>query len=78
MPLPIRLAPAPQTSSPTPGQSSRTVAPTPTEIEGLSSGRVLKPVQEVVRELRPRYRDAGEPLPWAPLAEKLPVRLAGG
>lgn len=78
MALPIRLTPTPQTSSPTPGQPSRAVAPTPTEIEGLSSGRVLKPVQEVVRELRPRFRDAGDPLPWAPLTEKLPVRLAGG
>lgn len=78
MALPIRLTPTSQTSSPTPGQPSRAVAPTPTEIEGLSSGRNLNPVQEVVRELRPRFRDAGEPLPWAPLAEKLPVRLAGG
>lgn len=78
MALPIRLAPTPKTSSSTPGQPSRVVAPTPTEIEGLSSGRVLKPVQEVVREHRPKYRDAGDPLPWAPLTEKLPVRLSGG
>lgn len=78
MALPIRLSPAPKTSSPTPGQPSRAPAPTPTEVEGLSSGRNLKPVQEVVRDLRPRYRDAGDPLPWTPLTEKLPIRMSGG
>lgn len=78
MTLPIRLTHTPQTSSPTPAQSTRAVAPTPTEIEALSSGRNLKPVQEVVREQLPKYRDAGDPLPWGPLAEKLPVRLSGG
>jgi hypothetical protein len=78
MPLPIRLTFTPQTSSPTPGQPSRAPAPSPAEVEGLSSGRNLKPVQEVVRELRPRYRDAGDPLPWAPIVEKLPVRMSGG
>lgn len=77
MPLPIRITPIPPTS-PSPGLNVRSPGPTPTEIEALSSGRNLKPVQEVVRVVRNQFRDAGDPLPWAPLAEKLPVRLAGG
>jgi hypothetical protein len=38
----------------------------------------LRPVQEVVREQRPKYRDAPDALPWAPIIEKLPVRMSGG
>jgi hypothetical protein len=78
MPLPIRLSPTPKTSSPTPAQPARPPAPTPAEIEGLSSGRNLRPVQEVVREQRPKYRDAPDALPWGPIVEKLPVRMSGG
>lgn len=72
MPIPARLdGPA---SAP-PALTPRPTPPTPTSIEAESSGRTLRPLQEVVQERR--KPDRGPVLPWPELTRKLPVRLDG-
>jgi len=70
MPLPARLdgpssAPSAQPQRPTPS--------TPASVEGASSGRNLRPLQDVVREVR--QPDRGPVLRWPALPTNLPVRL---
>lgn len=70
MPLPIRLTgPATASSS----QQQRPVPPTPASVEGESSGRRLRQLQDVVREVR--QPDRGDVLRWPELTATLPVRL---
>jgi len=69
MALPIRLTPATAPSS----QVPRDPAPSPAEVEGRSSGRTLRPLQDVVREVR--VPDRGPTLPWPELVPKLPARF---
>lgn len=70
MPLPVRLNGP--TAAP-PAQLPRPAPPTPASVEGESSGRNLRMLQEVVQERR--QPDRGPVLPWPELTRSLPVRF---